>query len=267
MKTTHLLVAALAAELLAGFGPPAPARRRPKTLTVWRSWADKRLHGARRWPVVRSEFFPNGELRYKLSLDFTGDTIAISRFTLNPDSTPHREEWYNLRLRRWQPGTEYQYRPGARRAYRSCEQFDYTSTYYYDAAGRETSCLIRNQHQQPLFEYEYCYDAAGLLTQHSVFQFFASGHDDETHYLYEYARNAEGRIVRRDMFSVATAQRGMVIKSDGKDVQAVTYYGGRAQDKTLLEREFYNAKGEVVKTEEYQDGKPEFIRTYVYTYY
>ena len=263
------LLPALLLLLLTGFKAPKPGLTKVKRLTVWRAWADTTEHHEQlKWLEVKSEFYPNGELKRKLSFGYAGDTTGLTEYHLNADSTLKDDIWYNKYLKQWMPGSQYVYHPHMKQPYMAHERFGYTSYYTYDAKGHQTNLRMVNERKEPIFEYVYRYDADGLLTQDSEFRFFNGQRDDEKRTVYVYTKNSKGQVVQRDKRYVPTQGPGPVVKTNRQGVTKITYHGGTNTPALLLEREYYNERQEVVRMDEFpHDNKLEFVTTYEYEYY
>ncbi|QIX63338.1 hypothetical protein HER32_20035 [Hymenobacter sp. BT18] len=268
MKKTDLLAGCLMLLLLTGFSTPKPALRKTKSVTTWKAWADTTTQGRAKWMVVKCEFYPNGELKRKLSLGYEGDTVGLSVYKLNRDSTLQAETWYNKYLKKWMPGSSYIYRRGEKRPFMVKERFDYASYCTYDAQGKEVAHRIVNERKEPIYDYEYQYDASGWLIRSSMFRFFNGERDDEQREIWEYTKNEKGQVIQADVFAVNTLPLGPTVKTDKNGNKKITYSSTGANTKSLLRTEYYNQRKELTKTVEYDlEAKPQFAKTYEYEYY
>lgn len=269
MRKYNLLWMLLGIYLLVGFCPPEFSLSKIKKLRIWRAWADTTSYREPKWLVTQSVFYPNGEEKRRFSLEYqTRDTIELRIFTLNKDSTPHKEFSYNRFIKKWQQTAYYLYRPGQKHPYSANTQFGYKRQYTYDAKGRETNVLLINDHDQPFHEYVTIYDVSGLVVQESEFRYFNGHRDDEFRKVYEYVKDAQGRVLQKESFYVPIDGPEPTVEVDKQGTQKITYHGSTTMQKSRLETVYYNQKGELVKTVEYDlDGKPQFIWTYEYEYY
>jgi hypothetical protein len=269
MRKSIFILITLSAYLSVGFYSPKFTLPKIKTLRVWKAWADTMKYPEHKWLVTQNEFYPNGEQKRKFSLEYqTKDTLGLMRFVLGKDSTLYKVFSYNKYTKKWQQTAQYFYHPGQKHPYLANTQFGYKTRYSYDAQGREISSQLINDHNEIFHEYVTSYDASGLVTQESEFRYFNGHRDDESRKIYEYVKDAQGRVLQKEAFYVPATGPEPTIEVNKQGTQKITYHGSATMEKKRIETVYYNQKGELIKTVEYDlDGKPQFIWTYEYEYY
>lgn len=266
----RLLMSILLLLLLTGFDDPDfPSLPKLKSVTEWREWADtSENHEKSKWLKSKREYFPNGELRQVLYVEYNGDTTGLTQYKLNRKSRIKKDIWYNRFLNKWMQGDRYYYKKGETQPYMTKDQDKYRCFYNYDLQKRIRSRRLVDSKRKAFVEYEFMYDSTGLMNQQIEYDFFDDQRDVKRVYVYEYEKDDQGRVIKKESYFVPHTNKESVTKTDKQGNQRTTYYGFTAKDKTLMETVFYNEKGERIRKIEYdRDNRPQFISTYHYEYF
>jgi hypothetical protein len=106
------------------------------------------------------------------------------------------------------------------------------------------------------------------MIKQTEFDFFGGKRDVKRNYVYEYEKDSNGIVIRKENFFVPHTTEQSITKTDNQGNQKTTFYGFTAKEKKMMEIIFYNSKGERIKKIEYdRENKPQFIWTYDYEYY
>ena len=273
MKTHNLtlIIGLLSTILLTSFvdDPDFPFLPKIKTITEWKEWADTtKYHESKKWLKSRREYYPNGQLQQMLYVEYNGDTTDLRVYKLNKDSTIKKDISYNKFLKKWVDGDTYYYKKGGKLPCMTNDQNNYKCYYTYDNKGQIIGKLLKDDEKKSFAEYQYIYDTTGLMVQQIEFDFFAGQREEKRDYVYEYKKNNNGQVIKKEVFFVPHHTQESVTKTDKQGNQRITYYGFTAKTKTIMETIYYKNKGERTKKIEYdRDDKPLFIWTYDYEYY
>ncbi|MBN2728552.1 MAG: hypothetical protein JXR53_04945 [Bacteroidales bacterium] len=270
-KITLLLIGLLSTILLSSFldDPDFIPSPNIKTVTEWREWADTtKYHESKKWLKSRREYFPNGQIKQLLYVEYNGDTTSLRVYKLNEDSTIENYIWYNNNLKKWMDGDTYYYNKGEKLPYMTKNQNNYYCFYTYNSNRQLIGKLLKDDKKTSFAEFEYTYDITGLMIQQIEYDFFDGQREEKRAYIYEYEKNNAGQVIKKDVFFVPHHTQESVTKTDKQGNQRTTYYGFTASTKTIMETIYYNKKGERTKKIEYdRENKPSIIWTYDYEYY
>lgn len=270
-KLTLLLIGLLSTILLSSFldDPDFIPSPNIKTVTEWKEWADtSKYHESKKWLKSKREYYPNGQMKQLLYVEYNGDTTSLRVYKLNEDSTIENYIWYNNNLKKWMDGDTYYYNKGEKLPYMTKNQNNYYCFYTYKSNGQLIGKLLKDDKKASFAEYEYTYDTSGLMIQQIEYDFFDGQREEKRAYVYEYEKNNAGQVIKKDVFFIPHHTQESVTKTDKQGNQRTTYYGFTASTKTVIETIYYNNKGERTKKIEYdRENKPSIIWTYDYEYY
>jgi hypothetical protein len=270
-RATIISLGLIATILLSGFVEEIdfPYIKDLKSVTEWRQWADTtKPHDSKRWLKSQRVYYPTGQLKTILYVEFNGDTTSLREYSLNKNGTIDKDIWYNRFLKKWMRGDEYFYKKKETLPYMYKDKNNYKCFLAYDAGKRLISKKHVDDNNESFAAYEYTYDTAGLMIQQIEYDFFDGERQVRRIYVYEYEKNHRGQVTKKETYFVPSHESDEEVRTDKKGNQMITYYGFTAKEKTLTETIYLNEKGERMKKIEYdRKGNPEFIWTYDYEYY
>lgn len=245
-----------------------PSLPQIKKVIEWREWADTTQNKESKWLKSKREYYENGMLKNMLYVEANGDTTSLRIYKLDKDSILIKNIWYNKFLKKWMDGETYYYKKGERLPYMTKDKENYKCYYSYDRTGNIIGRRLVDDKNENFAEYEFTYDSTGLMSRQIEFDFFNRKRDEKRVYVYEYEKDKEGKVIKKETYFVPHHTKEIETKTDNQGNQKTTYYGFTAKTKTITETVFYNNKGERTKKIEYDsENKPEFIWTYDYEYY
>ncbi|MBX3163480.1 MAG: hypothetical protein KF900_03295 [Bacteroidetes bacterium] len=240
-----------------------------KSVKEYKQWADTtKTHEKDKWLKSHRVYYPTGQIKQVLYIEYNGDTTSLRQYSLNKNGTVDKDIWYNRFLKKWMKGDEYVYRKNEQLPYMYKDKNNYKCYFIYDANGKLLNKKHSDNKNEDFAEYEFFYDTIGLLMQQIEYGFFGGEKHIKRVYVYEYEKDQDNKVIKRETFFVPSHKSDVEIRTDKKGNQMTTYYGFTAKDKTLTETIYFNTKGERTKKIEYdRQGQPQFVWTYEYEYY
>jgi hypothetical protein len=145
---------------------------------------------------------------------------------------------------------------------------NYKNYFLYDKQGRIIDKRQTRDDDESYRAYTYTYDSTGLMVMQIEYDYFDGKRDESRRYVYEYEKDTNGNLIKKNILFVQNPQEESNSKTDKEGNVKTTYYPSHTKNKSIMETIFYNAKGEMIKKIEYdRKDKPSFIRTYLYEYY